>query len=66
MSSHNLSVAVYLGLILIGVALQLLSLRRNSRLPSLGRVLSRIMSTRAGRVGLMAAWVWLGLHFFGR
>ena len=66
MSSHDFSVAVYVGLILAGGFLQLLSLRRDSRIPSLGRVLSRIMSTRAGRVGLMSAWVWMGLHFFGR
>jgi hypothetical protein len=66
MSSHDLSIAVYAGLILIGVVLQLLGLHRNSLIPSLGKVLSRIMSTRAGRVGMMAAWVWAGLHFFGR
>ena len=53
MSSHGFSVAVYVGLILVVVVLQSLSLRRNSRIPSLGEVLSRIMSTRAGRVGMM-------------
>jgi hypothetical protein len=29
-------------------------------------VFSRVMRTRSGRVGVMAGWVWLGLHFFAR
>ena len=26
----------------------------------------RIMRTRTGRVGMLAAWAWLGLHFFAK
>jgi hypothetical protein len=33
--------------------------------PTLRLLLRRIMRTRAGRIGVLAAWAWLGLHFFG-
>ena len=66
MNSHDLTVAVYVGFVLGGVLLQLLSTRPGSRIPSLGRVFSRIMRTRSGRVGVMAGWAWIGLHFFAR
>jgi hypothetical protein len=29
-------------------------------------VLTRAMRTRTGRVGVLVAWAWLGLHFFAR
>ena len=48
------------------VVLRALSLRADSKIPSLGTVFSRVMRTRSGRVGVMAGWVWLGLHFFAR
>jgi hypothetical protein len=66
MTSRQFSVALYVVIALAGVALQLLSLGRQSRIPSLGTVLSRVMASRSGRVGIMAGWMWLGLHFFGR
>ncbi|MBN2113964.1 MAG: hypothetical protein JW785_07555 [Acidimicrobiia bacterium] len=66
MSSHTISVAIYLSIALVGVGLQLAARMKGSRIPSLGRVFARIMSTRPGRVGVMAAWAWLGLHFFAR
>ena len=34
--------------------------------PSLGDVLARIMGTRTGRIGVLAAWAWIGLHLFAR
>jgi hypothetical protein len=66
MSSHAASVAVYVFLAAVGGVLQLLSLRRRSGIPSLGDLLTRAMRTRPGRVGVLAAWLWLGLHFFAR
>jgi hypothetical protein len=66
MSSHSASVAVYVFLAALGVLLQFLSLRRGSGIPSLGNLLTRVMRTRPGRVGVLAAWLWLGLHFFAR
>ena len=66
MSSHDIAVSVYLLFALAALTLQALSLRRDSKIPSLGTVFSRVMRTRSGRVGVMAGWVWLGLHFFAR
>lgn len=66
MSSHDLTVAVYLLLLLTGLALQVRSYSPRSRIPSLATVFGRVMRTRSGRVGVMAGWVWLGLHFFAR
>ena len=66
MSSHGISVAIYLGIALVGVGVQLAGRMEGSRIPSLGRVFARIMSTRPGRVGIVAAWAWMGLHFFAR
>jgi hypothetical protein len=29
-------------------------------------VLRRAMRTRSGRVGVIAGWAWIGIHFFAR
>ncbi len=66
MSSHDVTVLGYLLILLAGVALQLVATRTTAQIPSLGHVLSRVMRTRTGRVGVLVAWAWLGLHFFAR
>jgi hypothetical protein len=66
MSSHTLTIAVYVAFALVGVGLELMSHGKRSRIPSLGTVFSRAMRTRSGRVGIVAGWAWLGLHFFAR
>jgi hypothetical protein len=66
MSSHDLTAAGYLAIVGCGVALQLLSHRPESPIPSLGRLLSSVMRTRPGRVGVVAGWAWFGLHLFVR
>jgi hypothetical protein len=52
--------------ILAGVLLEVLARRPGSRIPTLGAVITRAMRTRSGRVGVIAGWVWIGLHFFAR
>jgi hypothetical protein len=66
MSSHDLTILVYLLFVLVGVAVQVVALTGRTRIPTFGTVVSRAMRTRSGRVGIMAGWVWLGLHFFAR
>ena len=66
MTSHDVTLSVYLLIALVGGVLQVLSTRQGSRIPSVGTVFSRIMRTRSGRVGVAAGWAWLGLHFFAR
>jgi hypothetical protein len=66
MSSHDLTVAGYVLIVLAGVCLQLLGAREGSPIPPLGAVLDRAMHTRSGRVGVIAGWAWIGIHFFAR
>jgi hypothetical protein len=65
-SSHELTVAGYLLIAAAGVGLQLLSRRQGSRIPPLGAVVRWATRTRSGRIGVMAGWAWLGIHFFAR
>jgi Family of unknown function (DUF6186) len=66
MTSHDITVAGYLAVLLAGVILQVAATRTKAPVPSLGDVLTRIMRTRTGRVGVLVAWAWLGLHFFSQ
>jgi hypothetical protein len=66
MSSRDLTIIGYLSVLAAAVALQVAALRMPGRLPSLGRVLTNVMRTRTGRVGILVAWGWLGLHFFAK
>lgn len=66
MSSHDATVLGYVIVVLACVALQLLSLRPGSPVPSFTTLLHRVMRGRPGRVGVITAWAWLGLHFFAR
>lgn len=66
MTSRELTIAGYLGVLAACVILQVAAVRRPERLPSLGRVFTHVMRSRTGRVGAMVAWAWLGLHFFAK
>ena len=66
MNSHNVTIAGYL-LVVAGIAvLQLLATRTRVPVPSFGELLTRAMRRRTGRVGILVAWAWIGLHFFAR
>jgi hypothetical protein len=65
-SSRDATIIGYLAVLAAGITLQVAAVRRPGRLPSLGRVLTHVMRTRTGRVGVFVAWSWLGLHFFAR
>jgi hypothetical protein len=63
-TSHAITIAGYLA-VLSGIALlQVLATRTRVPVPSLGELLTRAMRTRTGRVGVLVAWAWVGLHFF--
>ncbi|HUK67525.1 MAG TPA: DUF6186 family protein [Streptosporangiaceae bacterium] len=66
MNSHDFTVLGYVLILAAGVVVQLLATRTQARIPSLGDVVTRVMRTRTGRVGILVAWAWLGLHFFAR
>ncbi len=66
MNSHDVTVAGYVAVVLGGVLLQVLATRTPAPIPPLGEVISRVMRTRTGRVGVLVAWAWIGLHFFAK
>jgi hypothetical protein len=66
MNSHDAAIVVYSLFALAGIALELLSRSGHGDIPSLGTVLSRVMHSRSGRIGVMAGWMWIGLHYFAR
>jgi hypothetical protein len=66
MNSHDITVTGFL-IVLAGlVGTELAARRPGARVPTFGQVFTRIMRTRTGRVGVLVAWAWLGLHFFAR
>ena len=66
MNSHEVSIAVYLVVLAGIVLLQVLATRTRAPVPSLGDLLTRVMRSRTGRVGVLVAWAWIGLHFFAK
>ncbi len=66
MTSHEITIAGYLAVLGGIVLLQVLASRTRAPVPSLGDLLTRAMRTRTGRVGVLVAWAWVGLHFFAR
>jgi hypothetical protein len=66
MSGHEVTIAGYLLVVAGIVVLQVLATRTRLPVPSLGELLTRAMRSRTGRVGVLVAWAWIGLHFFAR
>ena len=64
MNSHEITIAGYLAVLGGIVLLQVLATRTRVPVPALGDLLTRAMRTRTGRVGVLVAWAWIGLHFF--
>jgi Family of unknown function (DUF6186) len=65
-SSRALTIAGYVAFLVAAGLLQVLALRPGSKIPTIGTAMRRLMRTRSGRVGVIAGWAWLGLHFFAR
>ncbi|HUC59034.1 MAG TPA: DUF6186 family protein [Streptosporangiaceae bacterium] len=66
MSSHDVTVTGFL-IILAGVIATEVAARTGAAsVPTFSQVMTRIMRTRTGRVGMLVAWAWLGLHFFAK
>ena len=64
MNSHDITIAGYVAVLAGIVTLQVLGARTRAPVPSLGDLLTRAMRSRTGRVGILVAWAWIGLHFF--
>ena len=65
-TSHEITIAGYVAVLVGLVLLQVLATRTRAPVPALGDLLTRAMRTRTGRVGILVAWAWVGLHFFAR
>jgi hypothetical protein len=65
-TARDATIGGYLLVLAAVVILQLVASRTRARIPSLGQVFTYVMRTRTGRVGVLVAWAWLGLHFFAR
>jgi hypothetical protein len=63
---HALTVAGYIAVAAAAVALELAARRKDSRLPTVGDVYSKLSARRFGRVAVLLSWWWLGWHFFVR
>ncbi len=66
MTSRAVTIGGYLLLLGLVAVLQLAACRKGSRIPPLGRLLAHVMGSRAGRIGVLTGWAWVGLHFFAR
>lgn len=66
MIAREITIAGFLAVLAGLVTLQVLATRTRLPVPAVGDLLTRVMRTRTGRVGVLVAWAWLGLHFFAR
>lgn len=66
MNSHDATVTGFLVLLAALVGTEIASRTGRAPVPTFSQVMTRIMRTRTGRVGILVAWAWLGLHFFAK
>jgi hypothetical protein len=65
-SSYAIGVTGYCLLLAALLALTFASHRPEARISTPGRIVASIRSTKAGRIGLVLAWWWVGWHLFVR
>jgi hypothetical protein len=66
MNSHDVTVTGFLVLLAGLVGAELVGRTGRVPVPTFSQVITRVMRTRTGRVGILVAWAWLGLHFFAK
>jgi len=66
MTWHAVTMAGYVLVVAGIVVLQVLATKTRVPVPSFGELLPRAMRSRTGRVGVLVAWAWIGLHFFAK
>jgi len=66
MNSHDVTVAGFLVILAGLVGTEIAGRTGRTHIPTFSQVITRVMRTRTGRVGILVAWAWLGLHFFAR
>jgi len=66
MSSWDVGMLIWILLATLGLTLELIGRMEVSRIPPLSSLLGAAMRTRVGRIGILGAWLWVGLHFFSK
>ncbi len=66
MSSHAITVSLYLFFLAVGIGLNVRAHRPGSKIPTMSQVWRRIMHSRTGRIALVAWWAFIGMHFFSK
>lgn len=66
MNSHDITVTGFLIVLSAMVITEVAARTTSAQIPTFSRVFTRVMRTRTGRVGILVAWAWLGLHFFAK
>ena len=66
MNSHDVTVTGFLVVLAALVGIEIAGRTGRTPVPTFSQVMTRIMRTRTGRVGILVAWAWLGLHFFAK
>lgn len=66
MSSHDVTVTGFLVVLTGLIGAELAARFTRAPIPTFSQVFTRIMRTRTGRVGVLVAWAWVGLHFFAK
>ncbi|MGA7271016.1 MAG: DUF6186 family protein [Acidimicrobiia bacterium] len=64
-STHTLTLVGYGAIVLAGVAIEIAARHREGSGFTFDKILTWALHTRSGRLGIFAAWAWLGLHFLG-
>ena len=66
MSTRAITIVGFVVVIAALLALEVLGRRKIGRIPTLGEWLGYVMRRPAGRLVILAGWLWLGWHFFAR
>jgi uncharacterized membrane protein YcaP (DUF421 family) len=66
MNSHDVTVTGFLIIVACLIGTEIAGRTGLAKVPTFSQVMTRIMATRTGRVGMLVAWAWLGLHFFAK
>lgn len=64
MTWRTVTVTGYGLLLVVMIALVLVSHLPGTTVPTFGTVMSRVMSTRSGRIAVLVGWLWIGMHYF--
>ena len=66
MSSHDITVLGFAIILAALLGTEVTARTGRAGVPTFTQVVTRVMRTRTGRVGVLVGWAWLGLHFFAK